>query len=143
LDAREDPDFLIIARTESLCANNDLEDSVRRVNAFSDAGADLVFIMGLTPYQLSAIRNRIPAKVVIVNTPPFTAVEESEAGADIVLYHTLCLYAASHSATGVLKTFKRTLDVNSVAALLDSQADFENTLGYRAFNDRAKMHGLN
>jgi len=142
LEAREDPNFLIIARTESYWATGDLEDSVRRMNALADAGADLVFAMGLTTDQLGAIRSRISSKVVIVNTPPSTVDEESKAGADIVLYHTLCLFAASHGVNKVLKDFKETLNAGKATTLLDTQAAVEDILGYRAFNDRAKAHGL-
>src|ERR1700693_2197557 len=41
-DARADSDFLIIARTDAAWAFNDVEDAIKRVNAFNDAGADLV-----------------------------------------------------------------------------------------------------
>ena len=46
LDARRDPDFVIIARTDALAVNG-WEDTIRRCRAYHDAGADLVFVDGI------------------------------------------------------------------------------------------------
>jgi len=46
LDARRDPDFVIIARTDALAVHG-WEETVRRARAFHEAGADLVFVDGI------------------------------------------------------------------------------------------------
>ena len=46
LDARTDPDFVIIARCDAYAVNG-WEDTVRRCRAYRDAGADLVFVDGI------------------------------------------------------------------------------------------------
>lgn len=46
LDARTDPDFVIIARCDAYAVNG-WEDTVRRCWAYRDAGADLVFVDGI------------------------------------------------------------------------------------------------
>ncbi len=46
LDARQDKDFVIIARCDALAVNG-WEDTVRRCRAYSDAGADVVFVDGV------------------------------------------------------------------------------------------------
>jgi 2,3-dimethylmalate lyase len=46
LDARRDPDFVIIARTDALAVNG-WDDTIRRARAYRDAGADLVFVDGI------------------------------------------------------------------------------------------------
>ena len=46
LDARQDQDFVIIARTDALAVTG-WEDVVRRCRAYHDAGADLVFVDGI------------------------------------------------------------------------------------------------
>ncbi|MGH7987496.1 MAG: isocitrate lyase/PEP mutase family protein [Candidatus Binataceae bacterium] len=45
-DARHDPNFVIIARTDALAVNG-WDDVVRRCNAYREAGADLVFVDGI------------------------------------------------------------------------------------------------
>jgi 2-methylisocitrate lyase-like PEP mutase family enzyme len=46
LEARRDPDFVIIARTDAL-APNGWDDALDRCHAYHEAGADLVFIDGI------------------------------------------------------------------------------------------------
>ena len=46
LDARSDPDLVIIARTDAV-APNGWEDAIRRAEAYRAAGADLVFVDGI------------------------------------------------------------------------------------------------
>jgi 2-methylisocitrate lyase-like PEP mutase family enzyme len=45
-DARRDPNFVIIARTDALAVNG-WDDVVERCNAYREAGADLVFVDGI------------------------------------------------------------------------------------------------
>jgi phosphoenolpyruvate phosphomutase len=42
--AQRDPDFMLIARTESLVAGNDVEDALWRAGLYADAGADAILI---------------------------------------------------------------------------------------------------
>ncbi|MBI2863417.1 MAG: isocitrate lyase/PEP mutase family protein [Chloroflexi bacterium] len=46
LDARSDANFVIIARTDALAVNG-WDDTVRRANAYYEAGADMVFVDGI------------------------------------------------------------------------------------------------
>ena len=46
LDARRDPDFVIIARCDAYAVNG-WEDTVTRCRAYMEAGADLVFVDGI------------------------------------------------------------------------------------------------
>lgn len=45
-EARTDPDFVVIGRTDALAVNG-WDDAERRCRAFADAGADLVFVDGV------------------------------------------------------------------------------------------------
>jgi 2-methylisocitrate lyase-like PEP mutase family enzyme len=56
LDARRDPDFLIIARTDGRSVNG-LDDAIARANAYAEAGADAVFVEApKSPEEYAAIR---------------------------------------------------------------------------------------
>lgn len=46
LDARQDNDFVVIARCDALVVNG-WEDTIRRCRAYREAGADLVFVDGI------------------------------------------------------------------------------------------------
>src|SRR5947208_547219 len=43
VEAREDPDFLIIARSDAFWTHGDLDDTIRRLTLYAEAGADMVF----------------------------------------------------------------------------------------------------
>ena len=58
-----DPDFVIVARTDSRGAvGGGLDEAVRRGRAYAQAGADLVFVEGLqSPAELETVIREIPA----------------------------------------------------------------------------------
>lgn len=114
LAAREHPDFLIIARTDAAWAFNDIAEAVRRMNAFTDAGADLVMAAGLDPKLLAPLRSQIKGKIMITDTPGRSVADEEAAGADVVLYYGFSLYAAYHGVKTALDAFKRTRNADDI-----------------------------
>jgi len=64
LEARTDPDMVIIGRT-SAAEVVDLDDSIRRLRAYADAGVDAVFPIGVdTPEKLDAVHAAIDAPLI-------------------------------------------------------------------------------
>jgi 2-methylisocitrate lyase-like PEP mutase family enzyme len=110
-DARVDPDFLIIARTDSRAVLG-FEAAVERAQAFADAGADVLFVEATESLdevrRLPTLLNR-PQLVNIViggKTPPLPAEELGKMGYGIVLYANAALQGAvagMQRALGVLK----------------------------------------
>src|SRR4051794_27965597 len=90
LDARQDPNFLVIARTDVPWAYKDVEEAVLRMNAYTEAGADLVMPAGMNPEVLRSIRGRVKGNVLITDTPGSSAADEQAAGADVVLHYGFC-----------------------------------------------------
>jgi len=142
IDAREDINFLIIARTDAAWAFNDVEDAVSRMNAFTDAGADMVMAAGLDPNVLAGLRSRIKGKIMITDTPGRSVADEESAGADVVLYYGFSLYAAYHGVKTALDTFMQTRNADDIKQVRGCIAEFENFIGYPEFSDRAKKYGL-
>ena len=142
LDAREDANFLIIARTDAAWAFNDIEEAVRRMNAFTAAGADLVMAAGLDPKVLAGLRSQIKGKVMITDTPGRSVADEENAGANVVLYYGLSLYAAYHGVKTALEDFKRTGNADQIPQLRGSIAEFESFIGYSEFSAQAKKYRL-
>jgi 2-methylisocitrate lyase-like PEP mutase family enzyme len=56
--ARRDPDTLIIGRTNA-CRTHDLDEALRRAEAYRTAGADMLLILPRTPEQAVSIGERI------------------------------------------------------------------------------------
>jgi methylisocitrate lyase len=142
VDARIDPNFLIVARTDVAWALNDVDDAVKRANAFSDAGADLVFLTGINPTRLKEIRPRVKGKVMTVDTPYFSGADEESAGANVVLYYGFALYAAYNGVKQALEKFKETRDRNQLIEVFANVEEFEDFIGYQDFVDKAKAYNL-
>ena len=80
--ARKNPDFLIVARSDAFWVHRDLEDCIRRLQRYAEAGADMVFPTMVGPRELAEVRRRIERPIMIVNNA-----EAKHAGAAIVLYY--------------------------------------------------------
>lgn len=62
--ARTDPDMLIIGRTNALRLF-DMDEALRRGEAFHEAGADMVFVHTRKPDEMRTIGERLPAPLMI------------------------------------------------------------------------------
>ncbi|WP_086065146.1 isocitrate lyase/PEP mutase family protein [Bordetella genomosp. 8] len=148
LDARTDPDFQIIARTDAMWANGDLDDAVARMRDYGEAGADAVMPSHMGAATLKGVRERLAGKVVLVHRPPASVMDEEEAGANLVVYHDLCLHAAYTSVGQALEAFadRKHLPAASQPGSNPGShpmsAPLDGLLGYDAHNARAARYGL-
>jgi methylisocitrate lyase len=144
LEAREDPDFMIIARSDAAWAWKDPDEAARRIGMYADAGADLVFPAGIHVDKLAPRRAAMGDKpLVITNKPGATLADEGAAGAKAVIYYGVGLYAAYR---GVKNAFEALRAGGDMAQLKDMAADFtefEQFIGYPEFEERASRYGLN
>jgi len=142
LDARQDAGLVVIARTDAAWLYSDPTEAVDRMNAFLEAGADMVFPAGMQPDRLGKVRNNIKGKVMVTNFKGVSLDQEEAAGADIVLYYGFCLYAAFHGVRSALAAFVSGHDFNRIPEVVDSIEEFERFIGYDHFAERAKKYGL-
>lgn len=142
VEARSEPDFLIIARTDVPWATGDVEDAVRRLNAYAAAGADLVMPAGMRARDLAAVRSRIVSRVVITDRPGTSLADEQASGASIVLYYGFALYAAYHGVKSALEAFRATRDADKVPHVREVIPEFEDFIGYPDFTRRARKYKL-
>lgn len=90
-DAREDPDFTIIARTDAL-EQFGMEEALRRSRAYIEAGADCIFLEAPRSREhLELVRRELDAPLLANmveggKTPWFTAKELEEMGYNVVIY---------------------------------------------------------
>ncbi|MCH8275603.1 MAG: methylisocitrate lyase [Armatimonadetes bacterium] len=91
VQARTDPGFLIIARTDARGVNG-LEDAVERGRRYVKAGADCVFPEGLqSKDEFRAFRERVPGPLLanmteFGKTPPISAAEFGAIGYNLVIF---------------------------------------------------------
>ncbi len=90
VNARSDPDFIIVARTDTREPNG-LDDAIDRINRYCGVGADIAFIEApLTVEELEEICRRVEYPklanmLVFGKTPILSAVELEELGFKIVV----------------------------------------------------------
>lgn len=99
VDARHDPDLLIMARTDA-CAVHGFEAAIERAHKFGEAGADILFVEAVTTAdEIRALPQRLPKPqlmnmVIGGKTPIFGTEELAGLGYGIVLYANAALQGA-------------------------------------------------
>jgi 2-methylisocitrate lyase-like PEP mutase family enzyme len=99
VDARQDQDLLIVARTDA-AATLGFDAALDRARQFHEAGADVLFVEAMTTAeQIRALPARLPAPQLINmviggRTPIVSAAELSDLGYAIVLYANAALQGA-------------------------------------------------
>ncbi|WDF35295.1 isocitrate lyase/PEP mutase family protein (plasmid) [Arthrobacter agilis] len=141
VEARTDPDFKIIARTDAMWVLDDVDEALRRMEAFAAVGADLVFPTAITPDALASVRDRIPCKVLVLgDLPPSSIAQMTEAGADVVLFYGFTLTAAASGISKALTALTETGDIRRMDHLLEDNQEFEARLGYDQYVKRASRY---
>ena len=127
LDARRDPDTLIIARTDARQTDG-LEAALQRAELYRQAGADVLFVEApQSRDELAEIGQRLdgPLLVNIVEggeTPQLPAQELGALGFSIVLYANAALRGALHGMRVVLEQLR---DTGSTVGVLDHMLGWE------------------
>jgi len=123
VDARTDPDFLIMARTDA-AATHGFEAAVERAQRFAEAGADILFVEAVTPAdEIRALPRRLgpPQLMNMViggKTPIFGAEELGQLGYGIVLYANAALQGALAGMQRALTVLRDTRRVDEDPALV-------------------------
>jgi 2-methylisocitrate lyase-like PEP mutase family enzyme len=106
-DARRDPNFVIIARTDALAVNG-WDDVVRRCRAYREAGADLVFVDGIrTLDDLRNYSSRLGNLPLLYNGALLPIPELAKYGFKLTI-HTSSLMAAYVNFRDALRQLKET-----------------------------------
>ncbi|PPR61110.1 MAG: 2,3-dimethylmalate lyase [Alphaproteobacteria bacterium MarineAlpha4_Bin2] len=127
LDARHNPDTVIIARTDAL-APNGWEDALARARAYRDAGADLVFVDGIRTLDDLEIYSRELAQEGIpclYNGGLVTAEDAERMGFKIQILAGLSLTAVFNSATAAMQELNSSGTTRQTAAQYGSPGEGE------------------
>lgn len=124
VDARRDPDTLILARTDA-CATQGFEAAVERAQRFGEAGADILFVEAVTTAEeIRALPRRLASKPQLMNmviggkTPIFSAEELASLGYGIVLYANAALQGAVAGMQKALTVLRDTQRIDEDPALV-------------------------
>jgi methylisocitrate lyase len=137
-DARTDPGFVIMARTDALAVEG-LDAAIERARACVEAGADMIFpeaITELAMYRRFAEAVRVPILANLTEfgqTPLFTVDEIAGAGVAIALYPLSAFRAMNQAALNVYQALRRDGTQRSVVATMQTRNDLYDYLGYHAY----------
>jgi methylisocitrate lyase len=138
VDARTDPSFFIMARTDSLAVEG-FDRAVERAMACVEAGADGIFPEALTELSMyqhftSAIKVPVLANITeFGQTPLFTVEELTAMGVAIVLYPLSAFRAANKAAETVYRSIRTEGSQHAVVDSMQTRKELYDTIGYWDF----------
>ena len=113
VEARRDPDLLIIARTDAVAVTG-VDDAIARARAFAEAGADALFVEAPTSEEdIARVAKELRDVAPLVfnwaeggKTPPLSLERITELGFALVIYPIGTLLAATAGIRALLATLK-------------------------------------
>jgi methylisocitrate lyase len=138
VDARTDPGFVIMARSDAL-ASHGLDEMIERLHACVVAGADAVFpeaITDLAMYRKVRDAVKVPVLANITEfgkTPLYSRDELGGAGVDIVLHCCSAYRAMNLAALKVYQAIRRDGTQKNVVADMQTRDDLYKYLDYDAY----------
>ena len=135
VDARTDPDFVIIARTDARAVEG-LDRALDRARRYRDAGADVLFIEALvSEAEIEAAAAAFPDVPLLFNwaeggkTPPVSLDRLTELGYRIVIFPIGTLLAATAAMRRILKEIATAGTPASLLGELPTFGEFTDFIG--------------
>jgi 2-methylisocitrate lyase-like PEP mutase family enzyme len=131
LDARVDPDLVIMARTDAIAVNG-IDDAIERARLAREAGADLIFVEAPTRAEdMRRICTEVPGPCLANNvetglSPLLSAAELQAIGYAAVVFPVAATYAVAYALRNLFATIRAT---GSTATFLPQMLEFNE------FND--------
>jgi methylisocitrate lyase len=138
LDARSDPDFFIIARTDAFALEG-IEGVIKRAKMYENIGVDAIFPDALTSLEQYKILSENISLPIIANitefgyTPLFTFEELKSVNVGIVLYPLSAFRAMYKAAEDVYRTIIEYGTQKSVIDTMQTRAELYDLLNYEYY----------
>jgi methylisocitrate lyase len=141
VDARTDPQFVVMARTDAL-ASEGLDSAVSRCVSYVEAGADMIFpeaITELSMYRKFAAAVKVPILANITEfgkTPLFTVDELRSADVGIVLYPLSAFRAMNKAALRVYEELRKKGTQKSLLPEMQTREELYDIIGYHDYEKK-------
>jgi methylisocitrate lyase len=141
IDARSDPDFVIMARTDALTGEG-LARAIDRAQAYVAAGADMIFAEAVTELATYTVFRKAVGVPILANitefgkTPLFTRDELAAADVDIILYCCAAYRAMNAAALKVYESIRSEGTQKSVLPLMQTRDELYRYLDYHAYEQK-------
>jgi len=141
VDARTDPSFVIMARTDAL-ANEGLDSAISRALSYLEAGADMIFpeaIPSLDMYGKFADAVKVPILANITEfgkSPLFTVEELRSAGVAMILYPLSAFRAMNKAALKVYENLRKTGSQQASISEMQTREELYDIINYHAYENK-------
>lgn len=138
LDAKTDPDFVVMARTDALSVEG-LDAAVERAVAFAEAGADMIFAEALTDIEMYRKFTDVLDIPVLANmtefgqTDLYTTDQLYGVGVDMVLYPLSAFRAMNKAAFNVYQHLLDDGTQENVVDTMQTRMELYDFLNYHEF----------
>jgi len=146
-DARIDPDFVIIARTDAVAVEG-FDAALERAAKYRQAGADVLFIEAPNAEQLPKIAPRFKGVPLLYNmatsgkTPFLSKTEIERLGFKLIIYPNWLMLAAIKAASQVLETLKKEGSIAGLAPQVPSFKEFFDLVGMDEVQEMEARYGV-
>ena len=141
VDARTDPHFVVMARTDAL-ASEGLERAIERSLLYVKAGADMIFpeaITDLGMYRKFVDAVKVPVLANITEfgkTPLFTVEELRSAGVAMALYPLSAFRAMNKAALKVYETLRKQGTQKPLVGEMQTRDELYDFLNYHSYEQK-------
>ena len=135
VDARTDPDFVIMARTDAL-AGEGVDSALERAQAYVEAGADALFpeaIVDLDTYRIFTANVKVPVLANITEfglTPLFTTTELASVDVAMVLYPLSAFRAMNKAAENTYATIRKNGGQQAAIDSMQTREELYESINY-------------
>jgi methylisocitrate lyase len=138
VDAKTDPDFVVMARTDALAVEG-ISSAIERSIAYVEAGADMIFAEAVTDISMygkfkEEVRVPILANITEFGaTPLYTRDELAAAGVDMILYCCSAYRAMNAAALKVFQAIRTDGTQKNVLDSMQTRDELYRYLGYMEY----------
>jgi methylisocitrate lyase len=141
VDARSDPDFIVMARTDAI-ASEGLDAAIERSIRYVEGGADMIFaeaVTNLADFATFKAATKVPVLANITEfgkTPMFTLEELRSVGVDIALYPLSAVRAMNKAADNVYRTIRAEGTQQQIISQMQTREELYASINYHAFEQK-------
>ena len=141
VDAKTDPDFMVMARTDALAVDG-FDAVIERSQAFEEAGADAIFAEAMTDIKhyakvVSSVKVPVLANLTEFGmTPMFKVDELCEQGIAMVLYPLSAFRAMNKAALAVFEELREKGTQRGVLDLMQTREELYEVLRYHDYEQK-------
>ena len=147
IEARMDPDFVIIARSDARAVTG-MDEAIDRINSYLEAGADFGFIDAPQSVEELKRQARGAKGPVVANmieggkTPNLTPQELEKMGYKLVIFPLSLIYAGAYSMLECAKTLINKGTTEALQKRMIRFNEFNDLVGLRHFQEVEKKYSI-